>query len=58
MHGQEKRKMTGEEVAVISQTNTSLWRTEQSDAQAGSVANWPLSGKEKGVAAKNHQTVR
>jgi hypothetical protein len=29
-----------------------------SGAQAGLAANWPLSGKEKGTAAKNHRTVR
>jgi hypothetical protein len=29
-----------------------------SGAQAGPTANWPLSGKEKGAAAKNHRTVR
>jgi hypothetical protein len=50
--------MIGEEVAVISQTSTSLWRTGLSGAQAGPTANWPLSGKEKGVAAKNHWTVQ
>jgi hypothetical protein len=28
-----------------------------SGAQAGPAANWPLSGKEKGDATKNHRTV-
>jgi hypothetical protein len=27
-------------------------------AEAGSAVNWPLLGKEKGDAAKNHRTVR
>jgi hypothetical protein len=29
-----------------------------SGAQAHPAANWTLSGKEKGVVAKNHRTVR
>jgi hypothetical protein len=29
-----------------------------SGAQAGPAVNWPLSGKEKGAAAKNHWNVR
>jgi hypothetical protein len=45
-------------MARFSQTSTSLWRTRLSGAQAGPAANWLLSGKEKGVVAKNHQTVR
>jgi hypothetical protein len=43
-------------VAVISQTSTSLWRTELSGG--GPVANSSLSGNEEGAAAKIHQTVR
>jgi hypothetical protein len=44
-------------MARFSQTSTSLWRTGLSGAQAGPTANWPLSGKEKSNAARNHRTV-
>jgi hypothetical protein len=45
-------------MAKFNQNSTSLWRTGLSGAQASPAANWPLSGKEKGAAAKNHRTIR
>jgi hypothetical protein len=43
-------------VVVISQTSTSLWRTELSSG--GPAANSSLSGNEEGTAAIIHRTVR
>jgi hypothetical protein len=45
-------------LAEFSQNITSLWHTGLSRAQAGSAMNSSLSGKSKGIAAKNHRTVR